>query len=102
MSNLLRNLTIALVLAVMLWFGYVLFIRGGINDPGSIIVGSAGTPSAEAIFKNEELRAQINEIESYKVDASLFDTPTFKSLKDFRVDLGTEPTGRINPFTPTR
>ncbi len=97
MSNLLKNLLIALGLAVLLFAGYMLFFRG---DDSITTINETGTFSQEAELKTQQLLATLNEIKSFNVEGSIFSDPIFASLRDFRVDLGTEPSGRSNPFTP--
>lgn len=99
MSNLLKNLLIALGLAILLFVGYMLFFRDGGSLTG---IEDSGTFSPEAEQQTQELLATLNELKSFKVDGRIFSDPLFASLRDFRVDLGTEPSGRPNPFTPVR
>lgn len=99
MSNLLKNLLIALGLAILLFVGYTLFFKGDDSFTG---VESAGTFSVEAELEAQAFLATTNELKLLNVDGSLFSDPLFVSLRDFRVDLGTELFGRPNPFSPLR
>ncbi len=92
MSNLLKNLLIALALAVILFLGYTLFIR----DDGS----ETSTFSQEVELESQSLLATLGELESLDVEGGVFNDPLFRSLKDFRTNLGSEPSGRSNPFAP--
>jgi hypothetical protein len=93
MSNLLKNLLIALVLSLVLFMGYIVFLRDGAGDDERFF-------SEQAALESENILSMLNEIKRTKVDASLFSNPLFLSLRDFRIDLGSEPTGRTNPFAP--
>jgi hypothetical protein len=96
MSNLLKNLLIALGLAVLLFVGYVVFMKG---DSGSTsLLSDSASPQAD--LDTQELLAKINELNTYNVDGEVFSSALFESLRDFRIDLGTEPEGRDNPFAP--
>ncbi len=95
MSNLLKNLLIALGLAVILFIGYVLFIKEG--DESEL---STTSFSQEAELQTQELLATLGELESIDVEGRVFSDPLFVSLKDFRIDLGTQADGRVNPFAP--
>ncbi len=95
MSNLLKNLLIALGLAVILFVGYVVFIKGG--DESEI---STTSFSQEAELETQELLATLGELESLDVEGRIFSDPLFMSLKDFRIDIGTQADGRANPFAP--
>jgi hypothetical protein len=97
MSNLLKNLLIALGLAIILFVGYVVFIKGDSNDGMGSITESL---SPEAELATQELLATLNEIKSLNVEGRIFSDPLFLSLRDFRTELGTEPNGRSNPFAP--
>jgi hypothetical protein len=98
MSNLLKNLLIALGLAILLFVGYVVFIRSDEED--QYLSGADNPASVEADLETQELLATLNELRSLNVEGSIFTNPLFLSLKDFRNDLGEEPSGRSNPFLP--
>ncbi len=99
MSNLLKNLLIALGLAILLFVGYTLFFK---QDESLTGVETTGKFSAEAALETQQLLATTNELKLLNIDGSIFSDPLFASLRDFRVDLGTEPSGRPNPFSPLR
>lgn len=101
MSNLLKNLLIALGLAVVLFVGYIVFVRNGSDDAGAAL-GVTGSYSPEAEIETQSLLATLNELKTYNVEGGIFSDPLFLSLKDFRVSLGSEPSGRLNPFAPVR
>jgi hypothetical protein len=42
----------------------------------------------------------LSEINSLKIDSTFFNDSTYKSLRDFTVDIPTLPIGRSNPFAP--
>ncbi len=97
MSNLLKNLLIALGLAIILFVGYVVFIKNGSTDSDTLV---AGTFSEEAGLESQQLLTTLNELKLLNVEGRLFSDPLFLSLRDFRIELGTEPGGRSNPFAP--
>jgi hypothetical protein len=49
---------------------------------------------------DQQLIALLLTLHGIKLDASLFDNPKFKSLKDYGKELVPEPVGRPNPFAP--
>lgn len=98
MSNLLKNLLIALGLALILFIGYFVFFRS--EGGGSAGLIDPATFSADAQLETQRLLSTLNELKEYDVSASLFEDNIFQSLIDFRVDLGSEPVGRQNPFAP--
>ena len=99
MSNLLKNLLIALGLAILLFVGYTVVFK---EDESLTGIESSGTFSVEAELETQRLLATSNELKLLNIDGSLFSDPLFASLRDFRVELGTEPSGRPNPFSPIR
>lgn len=56
--------------------------------------------SVEQIQIQSELLSTLRNIQSIRLDRSLFDDPVFKSLVDFGQPLVGEPVGRANPFAP--
>jgi hypothetical protein len=97
MSNLLKNLLIALGLAIILFIGYVVFVKG---DGESATISESGTLSKEAELETQRLLATLNELKSLNVDGQILTDKLFLSLRDLRVDLGAEASGRQNPFAP--
>jgi hypothetical protein len=97
MSNLLKNLLIALGLAILLFVGYVVFLR---DDGAPTPPPGMEAFSAQAQMESQQLLSTLNELKSLDVEGTLFSDPLFLSLRDFRIDLGIEPDGRVNPFAP--
>lgn len=42
----------------------------------------------------------LNQVESLRIDATLFQNPAYLSLIDYTVDIPETPVGRPNPFAP--
>ncbi len=95
MSNLLKNLLIALGLAIILFIGYITFVR---DDGSDAMVSESLSP--EVRQETQQLLSTLQELKSINVEGRIFSDPLFLSLRDFRVELGTEPEGRSNPFAP--
>lgn len=101
MSNLLKNLLIALGLAIILFVGYVVFIKGDSSSDSGLITESS--PSGTDLgLETQQLLASLNELKSLDIDGRIFSDPLFASFRDFRTELGTEPEGRSNPFAPVQ
>lgn len=99
MSPLLKNLLIALTLVVILFAGYLIFVRGnGIPTPTR---GDSEMLSQQAQLESQKLLVTLNELKEFKVDGAVLTDVIFSSLRDFRTDLGSEPSGRSNPFLRT-
>jgi hypothetical protein len=95
MSHLLKNLLIVLGVTLFLGVLYVTLVR----DTGSEEVTTGGEKK-EVTLKTEKILSDIQEIEKYKVDTTLFEDSRFLSLKDFRVKIEDVDTSRDNPFEP--
>ncbi len=102
MTNLLKNLLIALAVAALLFVGYFFYLKDFLaersGDGDTISADSVSALSAEEETQN--LLARLNLLNSITIDESVFEDTRFKSLIDFREDLGREPVGRKNPFAP--
>ncbi len=95
MSNLLKNLLIALTLAILLWAGYVFLLP---EDEDDTFLPS--TPSADAAVRAQQFVVRLAELESMRVDTAVLTDMKFSSFVNFRQDIGVEPFGRKNPFAP--
>ena len=96
MSSIIKNVLLAVGLGVLLWLGYVVFIQeddATLSTSNSFVTSQAERDTRDFILKLEQLQA-IN------IDQSLFSSPEFNSLVDYRQDIVEEPYGRENPFAP--
>lgn len=59
--------------------------------------GAAAIPAEDPKVKVLEM---LNRLTALKLDRSFFDSPLFRSLQDFGVEVVPEPKGRPNPFAP--
>jgi len=107
MNSKIKNIIILVVVAVVLILVYFLFIKKGPVD-STTLTSSSGVPIAQGTTNTNEV-ANISEdfislllsVKSIKLDDSIFQDPSFISLKDSSITLvqdGNE--GRTNPFAP--
>ena len=94
MSNLLKNLLFILGLAVLLFLGYMVFLRDSVTTSTGSLTGATAEEETQALLD------KIQRIQTYSADSPIFDNQSFKSLTSFQVDIPEEPTGRSNPFAP--
>lgn len=99
MSSLLKNLLIALGLAILVLLAYMLFFRGGDE---ALLTESSGALSAQGELETQALLAMTQRLDAIDIDGKIFTDNRFTSLKDFRIELVSEPVGRQNPFAPIR
>lgn len=94
-SNL-RNIIIACAVIIGAFFGYSYFFGGDQNNGAAL---SVSTPSPESTVGRDLLIILAN-LQTLRLDDSVFRNPAFQALKNFRVELSPEPVGRENPFAP--
>jgi len=93
-----KNQIITVILVVIVGFVAFNYLKGNSNDnSGSSIV--AEQKVAEFAGAREILNL-LNRMSKVKLDDSIFNNNSFKSLKDTTVVLVGQPVGRDNPFAP--
>jgi len=96
MTPLLKNLLIALGLAVALWLGYQFFM----SQEEAALVSEGDFVATEASRNTQEFLLRLQQLRDLEFDQSLFSDGRFRSLVDYRKDIVEEPVGRANPFAP--
>jgi len=89
-----NKMGIFLSIIVVLVIGYMLLN----NDP--VDTTSALAIDAVPSQVGADLLPVLHELQSLRLDTSIFENSAFRSLSDFTVDIGTQPVGRDNPFAP--
>ena len=97
MSNLIKNLLIALVITAALGAGYY-FISSQQSEP----LPELTRANPNVALQTEKIIANTQKIETYELDTSIFDDARFRSLVDYRVEIPNVEAGRENPFVPVR
>jgi len=89
------------VIIVILIIIIVAFTWFGLSDkqPTTSLLSSE-TRGSESVAEQEILRILLD-MRSIRLDSSIFENPSFASLRDFGRDIVAEPVGRTNPFAPT-
>lgn len=96
MSSLLKNILLALGLALILWLGYRIFFAtddAALTENNSLIASEAARDTQEFLTRLQQLR-------NIKLDATIFADDRFRSFVDHRQEIVDEPVGRTNPFAP--
>lgn len=93
-----KKTIIIAVVAVVLVIVYFYFqgSPSNVSSSGSLLSGAAVSGSDVG---SSEL-ALLNQIQSLRIDTSVFSDPAFQSLQDYSVAIPTENVGRPNPFAP--
>ena len=88
-----QTIFIFILIVVVLYGGYAYFFSAPTSAPLT-------TEVAPQVGLDQDLIALLFQLKAIRLDASIFDDPTYKSLVDFGRDLVPEPVGRPNPFAP--
>ncbi len=96
MSGLIRNIVLALGLALIAWLGYSVFIK----DTSELITTSDDRVTALR-HDAQVLLVNLRQLQSIDLSGKIFTDARFQSLVDMRQEVVDEPIGRINPFIPT-
>jgi hypothetical protein len=89
--------TIAAALGMLVILAAYLFYAQSKSSPSDGEITSVPVSPLDAKL-GRELLAALAKLKSTKLDRTIFDDPVFLSLKDFGVEIPSEPIGRRNPF----
>lgn len=87
-----KNIIIIVSIVAGLFFLYTFFVKG--NNDDDLLVSSSSTQSPVI----EELFSILNKLSQLRINESIFQDASYKSLEDYTVIVNPEPYGRINPF----
>jgi len=92
-----QNKVIIIVLIVII----VGFAWYGLSDkqPSNSLLTNESRSSASAA--EQEILRLLLDMRSIRLDSSIFENPSFASLRDFGREIIPEPVGRTNPFAPS-
>ncbi len=82
-------------LIVLLLGSFFFWLAGRKKETGPITTLPVSTLNATL---GRELLAALADLKSTKLDVSIFEDPILASLKDFGVEIASQPVGRRNPF----
>lgn len=97
---------IIVVLVIVLAFILFVIIKGSGEEEGDGLLTStvnnsvAGTQASGADTIGAEIITALNQIDSLKLETTIFEDPVFRQLIDKSQPLAEEPVGRENPFAP--
>lgn len=86
---------ISVIVVLVLVVGYFYFMGGS----PAIDVGLLERQSDGVNVGSKEL-SLLNEINSLKIDSTLFTDPAYRTLRDYSVAIPPQNVGRPNPFAP--
>ena len=93
MKSLIKNTLFLLSLALIVWFGYIVFYKEATPTLSE-------ETQSEARLNQEEFLAKLKELEGLHLKTEFFNDKDFVSLSDYTVQVVDEEAGRPNPFAP--
>lgn len=91
-----KNIVILVVVLGAAFYLYSYFFGGNSSTDALSVSG----PAVEGGGVGKDLLVILADLRTLKLDDSIFTDPSFRALKNFRVELTPEPVGRDNPFAP--
>lgn len=98
-----KTTLIIIIVIVILAVGYYFYTSGdsaSTVDPNSSLVTMQDPNFNETQVVGARVLSLLNQISSLKIDASLFEGATYKSLVDYTISIPEQNVGRPNPFAP--
>lgn len=93
-----KKIILATIVIMVLFFAYNFFF-GGKQEGDELISGTINQRTAADVVGAEIIQA-LNQIESLKLDRTIFEDPVYRSLIDRSEPIPSEPVGKTNPFDP--
>ena len=93
-----KTIAIIIVIAIIVAIVYF-YYTGKSNDSGTDTVSLAQS-NAEDQAIGARVLALLNQINSLKIDTSIFKDPGYLTLRDYSVTIPPVDVGRSNPFAP--
>lgn len=94
-----KTTAIFILILVVGAFIYFYMSGGSVNNNSALLQGSSPDVSDNV---GVEVLTLLNQIQSLKIDSTLFSEPVYKTLVDYSVPIPAQPIGRTNPFAPIR
>jgi len=89
---------IILLVIVILALGFFYYSGSSDLDGGGLLEQEQTDPEAE--LASLRVLALLNQIKSLRINAALFQSPTYQTLQDNSVPVLPQNVGRANPFAP--
>ncbi len=89
-----KNILIAIVLLAIGIAGFMYFGKSGTET--SILISQ----NSKANSIGADILSALNQLDSLKLDESVFEDASFKTLVNFSRPIQSQPVGRNNPFAP--
>ncbi len=98
-----NKLIIGMIIMVLVVFLAYFYSRGTpTTDGDSLLEGSIDPETVEAQIAGERVLTLLNQLNSLKLDTSIFENKSYRSLVDYTIAIPEQNIGRANPFAPVR
>lgn len=94
----LKSVVIVAVIVAVAFLAYYFYKSGNSTESSSLLSSSSGQPDASQI--GSQVLSLLSQIQSLRIDDSLFSDPGYQTLRDYSVVIPAEDVGRDNPFAP--
>lgn len=92
---------LVVILIIILALGAYFYFKGDPSDSSTSSLEAENSPvSADAQAVGVRVLSLLNQINSLKIDASIFDSAVYKTLVDYTITIPEQNVGRPNPFAP--
>lgn len=95
----LKSIIIIVVIVAVALLAYFYFMGSGSSQSSSLLSSPSDTSGQGALVGGQVLTL-LNQIQSLRIDATLFTDPGYQTLRDYSVDIPAVNVGRPNPFSP--
>ena len=87
----------ATVIVIAAAIGYFYFYGNSASTPSTLLSSS---PTSDSAIVGAQVLGLLNQIQSLKIDTSIFTDPGYNTLRDYSVAIPPVNVGRPNPFAP--
>lgn len=100
-----KGTIIALIIIVIVAFLLYFYYKGSPREDSTSSLESSGIlleGGEDAQVIGTRVLTLLNQINSLKIDANIFNSAVYKSLVDYTITIPEQAVGRVNPFAPIR
>jgi len=94
-----KTTIIVIIGIIVLTFAYFFMKGGSVVDDSALLQGDVSVISDNS---GAQVLALLNQINAIEINSTIFDSPVYKTLRDFSVFIPRQNVGRPNPFEPIR
>ena len=89
------------IVIIILALGAYFYFKGEPDDSSTSSLEAEDSPeNVEAQAVGTRVLSLLNQINSLKIDASIFESAVYNTIVDYTITIPEQDVGRINPFAP--